>query len=97
MITSIIPVLMIALPAPNVAIYTPEQYKFITDGNMAHIEITGSLTENGKFPYQRMFRCQWPSCACPLRTVTGAFHHEKIDWIIEQRKKDPNFKVKINI
>lgn len=41
--------------------------------------------------------CIWPKCSCPLREIAGAYHQEKIDWIVRETIKDPKFKHKIRI
>lgn len=43
------------------------------------------------------FVCLWPKCNCPLSSVSGAFHNEKFDWIIQERTKDLKFKHRIKI
>lgn len=42
-------------------------------------------------------KCDWPKCNCRLSGISGAFHQEKIDWIVKETIKDPKFKHKIRI
>lgn len=57
---------------------------------------TGSMKRDvytGKF----IFSCIWPKCNCPLSSVSGAFHKEKIDYIVQETIKNKKFKYNIRI
>ena len=43
------------------------------------------------------FKCTFPICRCPLSSMSGVFRDEKIDWIVQQKIKNPSFKHKIKI
>jgi hypothetical protein len=63
---------------------TPEAYRFF-------------MCDDGVSWIPEKFSCKWPECDCPLSSVTGAYHSEKINWLVDQKIKDPSYRIRIRI
>lgn len=57
---------------------------YISPKEMRHME------ETKKSPV--LFECAWPNCSC--ERVSGIYNRERVQWLINQARKDPEFGAK---
>ena len=57
----------------------------------------GTKVDDETYYIPEVFSCIWPTCNCKLSEINGAFHQQKIDWIVKETIKNPKFKHRIRI